>query len=208
MENVFCTAARKIQIVNKVKDSKFFGSISRADNEDEVKEFINKIKKMYHDATHNVSAYVLGTGDNALNYYDDDGEPAGSSGPPVLQAIKGAELTNTVLVVTRYFGGTKLGIGGLIRAYGDTARMAIAEAGKLKLELFNKVEVSINYKQLGTVMGQIEAFHADIIGTQYTNDGVFIKIIIASGKLENLHKVLIEKTANNVYLKKIAYIYK
>ena len=208
VEEVLYTAAKKIQIINKVKDSKFYGSISRADNKGEVKDFIDRIKGMYHDATHNVSAYVLGTGDDVLKYSDDDGEPAGSSGPPILQAIIGADLSNTVLVVTRYFGGTKLGIGGLIRAYGDTARMAITEAGRLKLELFYQVEVSINYQLFGTVMGQIEAFHAVLLHTQYTNDGVIIKILIEPARLDRLHKVLIEKTANKVDLKKKGYIYK
>ncbi|NLM96020.1 MAG: YigZ family protein [Halanaerobiaceae bacterium] len=208
MEEILYTPAKKIQVINKVKDSKFYGSISRADNEDEVKDFINGIKRMYHDATHNVSAYVLGSGDNALRYSDDDGEPAGSSGPPVLQAIMGAELTNTVIVVTRYFGGTKLGIGGLIRAYGDTARMAIAEAGRRKLELFYEMEVSINYQLFGTVMGQLEAFHAEILDTQYTNDGVIIKFLIEPARMERLHKVLVEKTSNKIQLKKNDYSYR
>ncbi len=208
MKETFYTAARSIQIINKVKDSKFFGSISRADTREEAVEFINKIKEMYRDATHNVSAYIIGNAGQEIKYADDDGEPAGSSGPPVLQAIEGAELTNTVIVVTRYFGGTKLGIGGLIRAYGDTARMAIAEAGRQKLSLFYKLEISTNYNFIGTVLGQVEAYQAELLDTRYTNDGVFICVLLSPEKKEALIKTLIEKTGNQVQAREIGHLYR
>ena len=208
MENVFYTPAKSIQITNKVKDSKFYGSISRADSEEEVQKFIIKIKDMYYDATHNVSAYILGSGDGALKYSDDDGEPAGSSGPPVLQAIEGESLSNTVIVVTRYFGGTKLGIGGLIRAYGETARLVIKTAGRLKLTLYFEIEIKIGYQLLGTVKGQVEAYHAEIIATEYTNQGVKIIILSKPTKSEGLHKTLIEKTGNKVIYQVTGYKYK
>ncbi|MFP4015885.1 MAG: IMPACT family protein [Halanaerobiales bacterium] len=208
MKDVFYTPAKSIQIINKVKDSKFYGSISRADTESDVKNFIAKIKEMHYDASHNVSAYILGIGDDALKYSDDDGEPAGSSGPPVLQAIEGADLSNAVIVVTRYFGGTKLGIGGLIRAYGETASLAITEAGKLKLSLYYVVKLSIGYQLLGNVMGQIEAFHAEIINTEYSNQGVNVKILMEPGSIEKLNKTLIEKTANKIVFEIIGHKYK
>ncbi len=208
MEDAFYTPATSIQIQNKVKDSKFYGSISKADTEKEVQEFIGRIKDMYPDASHNVSAYVLGSGDRSLKYSDDDGEPAGSSGPPVLKAIEGEGLSNAVIVVTRYFGGTKLGIGGLIRAYGETARLVIAEAGKLKLSLYYEIKINIGYKLLGTVMGQIEAFNAEMLDTSYMNEKVSIIILIKPGKSEKLHNVLVEKTSNKINYKEIGYKYK
>lgn len=208
MEDIFYTPAKSIQVVNKVKDSKFYGSISRADTENEVNKFINKIREMHYDATHNVTAYIIGFSSSEVKKFDDDGEPASSSGPPVLQAIEGAGLSNTVLVVTRYFGGTKLGIGGLIRAYGDTARITIAEAGKLKLTLFYKIRIKITYQLLGTVMGQIEAFRAEIIDTSYTNDGVYLTILLKPGKMGKLNNELIEKTSNKVSFEKIGYKYR
>src|SRR6056297_1582281 len=165
MDKVIYTPERKIQVIHKVKDSKFYGSIMVAEDKKAVEEFITEIKEKFYDATHNVSAYKLGTGDQAIKYSDDDGEPAGSSGPPVLQAIDGEDLTNTVIVVTRYFGGTKLGIGGLIRAYGDTARKVIEAAGKNELNLVYKMMVSGEYNIIGTIMGQIEAFQGKILST-------------------------------------------
>lgn len=208
MKGILYTPQRSIQVINKVKDSKFYGSISRADSEEEVKEFIGRIRGKYHDATHNVSAYKLGSGDRALKYADDDGEPAGSSGPPVLQAIEGEGLTNTVIVVTRYFGGTKLGIGGLIRAYGDTARLAIKVAGRKKLELYYKLSISGTYEQIGTILGQIEACHGEILSTDYHNEGGEVITLLNPGNYKTLRERLIERTGNRVEIKKIAELYK
>lgn len=202
------TPAESRQIINKVKDSKFFGSISRANNEIEVKNFVDKIKNKYNDATHNVTAYKLGSGSQALKYADDDGEPAGSSGPPVLKAIEGEGLTNTVIVVTRYFGGTKLGIGGLIRAYGNTARMVINEAQKETLYLHKKYRLTGNYDIIGTILGQVEAYKGDIIKTEYTNSGGKVTIVIKYDKVEVLKEMLVEKTGNKVDIEDIDTIYK
>ncbi len=208
MLEVLYTPARSIQVINKVKDSKFYGSIARADDEVAVKEFIDKIKKNKYDATHNVSAYKLGTGDQALKYADDDGEPAGSSGPPVLQAIEGEDLTNTVIVVTRYFGGTKLGIGGLIRAYGDTARLAIMEAGRRELKPFYKLSITGSYDQIGTILGQVEAFNGKILSTDYFNEGGEITLLLKPVEYSSLKDALIERTGNKVEIKKLTELYK
>ena len=156
------TPNKKMQIINKVKDSKFYGSISNVSTRDEAENFIEEIKNKFSDATHNVSAFRIGIGDEALEYSDDDGEPAGSSGPPVLEAIKGENLTNAVIVITRYFGGTKLGIGGLIRAYGNTARIAINKSGKKRLLLYYKVTIKGDYNLVGTIMAQVESFSNNI----------------------------------------------
>ncbi|ACL69952.1 IMPACT family protein [Halothermothrix orenii] len=207
MGKVFFTPDRQVEVVYKVKDSKFYGNISRVDSEEEVRKFINNIKSTYHDATHNVSAYKIGEGDRALKYSDDDGEPAGSSGPPVLRAIEGEGLTNTVIVVTRYFGGTKLGIGGLIRAYGNTARLAIKESGKKKLTLQYKIKVLTNYDKLGTVLGQSEAFHSRILSTEYENDRVVVTLRINPDFFTKFKDVLIELTGNRVEVKKSGEVY-
>ncbi len=204
MNNKIYTPARKIQIIHKVKDSKFYGSINSVASKDEVKEFITEIKKRFYDATHNVSAYKLGSGDQVLKYSDDDGEPAGSSGPPVLQTIEGEDLTNTVIVVTRYFGGTKLGIGGLIRAYGDTARKVIEAAGKKELNLVYKLVVTGEYNIIGTIMGQIEAFKGKILSTEYNDNGGKIIILLFPSRYNDFKGKLKEMTSDKVNINKIA----
>ena len=207
MKRSILTPANKMQVINKVKDSKFFGSINSANSRKAAETFINEIKEKYSDASHNVNAYKLGIGDNAIEYADDDGEPAGSSGPPVLKAIQGADLTNTVIVVTRYFGGTKLGIGGLIRAYGDTARLAIKSAGKKKLELIYKLQISGDYNVIGTILGQIESFNGKIISTEYDNQGGKVLLYIKPNRFQELKETLIELTGNKINFKKISEDY-
>ena len=202
MDDVFSTTASSKQILNKIKGSKFYANIARVNSVNEAKLFLEKVKDKYYDASHNVNAYKIYSGDLAIKYSDDDGEPASSSGPPVLQAIEGEGLTNTIIVISRYFGGTKLGIGGLIRAYGETARYIIKEAGKRELRLHYSLKININYKLLGTVLGQVEAFGAGIRKTEYTNAGVDISIIIRASEFNKLEKVLIEKTANTVDIQK------
>ena len=207
MKKKLLMPAKKIEIKNKVKDSKFYGSISAVKSKEEAKTFIKKIKNKYSDATHNVNAYKVGTGDDAIEYADDDGEPAGSSGPPVLKAIKGSDLTNTVIVITRFFGGTKLGIGGLIRAYGNTARMAIKSAGKKRLELIYKLKITGDYNVIGTIMGQIESNNGKIVSTEYNNQGGKVILYIKPDKYKELKDSLIKLTGNKININKLASEY-
>lgn len=208
MDKVLLTPAKPGQIINRVKDSKFYGDINRAVHEEQVKDFINLIKAKYHDANHHVSAYLLGSGVLLSKNANDDGEPAGSSGRPVLQAIEGAGLTNTVIVVTRYFGGTKLGIGGLIRAYGETARLLIKQAAIQKLQLYYQLTIVGAYNHLGNILGQLGAHHAEILSTEYTNSGGIITVLIKPELYSPLQERLIEKTANQVRIENREDIYR
>ncbi|MFO7815738.1 MAG: YigZ family protein [Halanaerobiales bacterium] len=187
-----------LEVKNKVKDSIFWGNIKNVDNKKEAEDYINNIKNKYHDASHNVSAYVISGGEENIECYDDDGEPSMSSGPPILKTIKGADLIDTVVVVTRYFGGTELGIGGLIRAYGDTAKKVINKAGIKELKLYYYVKVSGNYNKVGTILGQIEAFDGKIKNTKYNNEGLNVSFYLREEIFEELENVLVEKTGNNV----------
>ena len=207
MDKVLLTPAKPGRIINRVKDSKFYGDINRAVHEEQVKDFINLIKAKYHDANHHVSAYLLGSGVLLSKNANDDGEPAGSSGRPVLQAIEGAGLTNTVIVVTRYFGGTKLGIGGLVRAYGETARLLIKQAVIQRLQLYYQLTIVGAYNQLGNILGQLSAHHADILSTEYTNSGGVITVLVKADLYSSLKDRLIEKTANQVRIENREDIY-
>lgn len=201
--------AQNIEVRQNIKDSKFFGSIFSVSSREKAEMRIDEIKAKYDDATHNVSAFRVEAGQNeALEYFDDDGEPAGSSGPPVLEAIKGADLLNTVIIVTRYFGGTKLGIGGLIRAYGGTARLAIQEAGIEELDEFHKIEVEVSFDKIGIVLAQLEALEAEINESKYSNQGAVAAAVIGADKLEPLKKRLKKKTAGDYELKIVTTFFK
>ncbi|MFN2341597.1 MAG: YigZ family protein, partial [Halanaerobium sp.] len=196
--------AKNMEVRHQVKDSKFYGSIFSVKNREEAEDRILEIKAKYSDASHNVSAFRVESNQldqDPVEYFDDNGEPSGSSGPPVLEAIKGENLLNTVIIVTRYFGGTKLGIGGLIRAYGDTARLAIKEAGIETLNEFYLIEVKSSFDKIGIVLGQLEALKADIINTEYNNQGAAVKAIISTDIKDRLEDLLQEKTAADYSIK-------
>lgn len=105
-----------------VVNSRFIASLAPAKSVEEAREYIAEIKRRYSDATHNVPAFVIGHGKSLITHCSDDGEPSGTSGRPALAVLQGSGLGNVVVVVTRYFGGTKLGTGGLVKAYGDAVR--------------------------------------------------------------------------------------
>src|SRR5690625_617238 len=107
-----------------IQKSRFIGYIKRVETEEAAQEFINSIKKKHYDATHNCSAYIIGEHDQ-IQKANDDGEPSGTAGVPMLEVLKKQNLKDTAVIVTRYFGGIKLGAGGLIRAYGSTTSEAI-----------------------------------------------------------------------------------
>ncbi|MFD3156201.1 YigZ family protein [Haloimpatiens sp. FM7330] len=130
------------------RKSEFIGYIKRVESEDEAKEFVNEIRNMHKQATHNVYAYVVGE-NMGIQRYSDDGEPQGTAGIPVLEVIKKNNITDCAVVVTRYFGGILLGKGGLVRAYSKGAAVAINKAGIVEKVQGIPVEVTIDYDMLG-----------------------------------------------------------
>jgi uncharacterized YigZ family protein len=211
MSNSKKKPAKNMEVRNQVKDSKFYGSVFAVKNRGEAEKRILEIKEKYSDATHNVSAFRVESSNpdqDPIEYFDDDGEPSGSSGPPVLEAIKGKNLINTVIIVTRYFGGTKLGIGGLIRAYGDTSRLAIEEAGIKTFNEFYQIEVKTSFDKIGIVLGQLEALKADIKNTEYNNQGAAVIAIIPISIKDRLQNILQEKTAADFNINIIKSVFK
>ncbi len=106
-----------------IQKSRFIGYVKRVETEEDAQAFVQEIKKKHHDATHNCSAYMVGE-HNQVQKANDDGEPSGTAGVPILEVLKKKDLKDTAVVVTRYFGGIKLGAGGLIRAYSSTTSQA------------------------------------------------------------------------------------
>lgn len=124
----FLTIKSEVVAEKGVKGSKFIAHASPSGKREEAEDYLNAISARFKDATHNCFAYKIGTGDQAIVRFYDAGEPSGTAGRPILQAIETKDLANIVVVVTRYFGGTKLGTGGLIRAYGSCALAALNKA--------------------------------------------------------------------------------
>ncbi|WP_068673099.1 YigZ family protein [Oceanobacillus sp. Castelsardo] len=131
-----------------IQKSRFIGYVRRVKTEDEAQTFIQEIKKKHYDATHNCSAYIIGEHDE-IQKANDDGEPSGTAGVPILEVLKKQGLKDTAIVVTRYFGGIKLGAGGLIRAYGSTTSQAIKTTGIVKRQLMKGFSITVDYGLLG-----------------------------------------------------------
>lgn len=143
--NGYPVPAQTIRIENVVVNSRFLATIGRADTVIEARTFIQAVRDEMPDATHHVYAYKVGYGDSVIEGMSDDGEPSGTSGPPVLAVLRGANLGDVVIVVTRYFGGTKLGTGGLVRAYGGAAKDALSALPvELKIEK-RYIGITIHY---------------------------------------------------------------
>lgn len=137
-----------------VQKSRFLTYVRRTETEEEAIEFINEIKKIHHNATHNCSAYLIGEHDE-IQKANDDGEPSGTAGVPMLEVLKKQNLQDVTVVVTRYFGGIKLGSGGLIRAYGRATSEGIAATGIVECKLHHLMKVSIDYTWLGKVENEV-----------------------------------------------------
>jgi len=130
---------------------------------------LDRIRREMHDASHHCHAYRILDGDAHSAGYDDDGEPHGSAGEPILRQIEAADLTNILAVVTRYFGGAKLGIGGLIRAYGDAVRAALERASVVRRELRTSLQLLVPQQAGGSVMGLVHRYGGVIKDTQYAD---------------------------------------
>ncbi len=154
-----------------VLNSRFIATLAPADTVAQARAFIARIRAAYPDATHHVPAYLVGNGNGVVAHASDDGEPAGSAGRPILAVLQGSGLGDVVLVVTRYFGGTKLGIGGLVRAYTQAAQAAVAAVPRARKVLSHTVMIGLPYNQLALVRRLIaqhggavldEAFAAEV----------------------------------------------
>lgn len=175
-----------------IKKSKFLTFVKRVETEQEAIDFIQDIKKRHHTATHNCSAYMIGEHDN-VQKANDDGEPSGTAGFPMLEVLKKQNLKDTVVVVTRYFGGIKLGGGGLIRAYGRATTEGIASTGTVLRKLHQLMKVTIDYTWLGKVENEVRQSSYPLKEIDYT-DGVDIYIFVPSAEVEHFTTWMTELT--------------
>lgn len=184
------------------KKSIFIGYSQPVENEDQALAFVDKIKDKHKDATHNCWAYVLGE-KQLIQRFNDDGEPSGTAGLPMLEVIKREGLTNIVLVVTRYFGGTLLGSGGLIRAYSKGAKIAI-DAGKVvEMASYKLVSYKYDYTNHGKIMNLIERDNIKLVDSIYT-DKIEIHLLLAEKTVDKLSKNLLNITSGDVEKKILA----
>lgn len=188
-----------------IQKSRFIGYAKRVESEKEAQDFIHSIKKKHYDATHNCSAYLIGDHDE-IQKANDDGEPGGTAGVPILEVIKKKDLKYTVIVVTRYFGGIKLGAGGLIRAYSAAASQVIEETGKIEKKLVQEFLVKIEYTFLGKIQNDINETDF-IIDNIYFENLVTLSIMVDVGKEEVFKSWIINLTSNQALIKEKDKLY-
>lgn len=184
-----------------IEKSLFIGYAKPVETEEEARAFISEISSKHKDATHNVWAYVIGQNMN-IQRYSDDGEPQGTAGIPTLEVIKKEGLCNVVVVGTRYFGGIKLGAGGLVRAYTKTAKIGL-DAGKIvEKRPFVQVILGLDYTLLGKTQNELANRCYYIKDIEYT-DSVNIIVNCEQDRLEELKALFIELSNGQVQIKEV-----
>jgi uncharacterized YigZ family protein len=174
MPKTYSIPLREVRREHVVVNSRFIATLAPVANVEEARAFIARIKKEFADASHNVPAYIIGGGNTVTEYFSDDGEPSGTAGRPTLTVLRGSGLGDVAVVVTRYFGGTLLGTGGLVKAYTKSTQLVVqaVERGRripvhlvmlaIPYNLLERVRVLVERNQ-GSIMG--EGFAADITMT-------------------------------------------
>ena len=159
------TIKKAIQSEINIKKSQFICTLVPTKSKAESKAVIQKLNEQYNDATHNCTAYIVNDGEG----FDDDGEPGGTAGKPMINVLRKNELHNVTAVVTRYFGGIKLGAGGLVRAYSKSVMEAIGEAEILEIEEYDVYEIVFEYSDIKTTDSEVRNNSLDVINKEYSD---------------------------------------
>ncbi|MBE2912937.1 YigZ family protein [Anoxybacillus sp. FSL W8-0382] len=188
-----------------IEKSRFICYVERATTEEEAVRFIHQIKKKHWDATHNCSAYIIGEHDH-IQKANDDGEPSGTAGVPMLEVLKKKKLKDTVVVVTRYFGGIKLGAGGLVRAYGKAVTEGLKAAGIVERKLMRIMHTTIDYTWLGKVENELRASTYSIKDIHYA-EHVTIDTYVEEKRKDEFRAWMIELTNGKSAISEGEHVY-
>ncbi len=186
------------------KKSRFIAHVYPITEESQALELIEKCKKQYWDARHNCYAYVIGQ-KQELQRFSDDGEPSGTAGKPILEVLIGEEIHNTLVIVTRYFGGTLLGTGGLVRAYSAATKAGLENSLITEKCLGKKISIKTDYNGLGKIQYILAEMDLPVLHTEYT-DSVEIIALIPVWKFQEFEKSLTESTAGKGVWEELAEV--
>jgi len=205
LDNIYKTVhkfGKDTIIINK---SRFIGYATPIESEKDALDFIDRIKTEHRDATHNVYAYVLGENNN-IQKFSDDGEPSGTAGIPVLEVIKKEDLRNVAVVVTRYFGGIKLGAGGLIRAYTKGAKIGLEAGIIVEKILHHKIKIRINYSLYGMIENFLNTEGYIVDHVDY-DDAVNIYVYVKFSDKERFVNRIKDMTNGNLIVEEVSVEY-
>lgn len=198
MRQAFITIAREAEVEYVEKKSRFIASARCVDSSEAAEDFIAATKARYRDASHHVYAFMIGEQDQ-IQRSTDDGEPSGTGGRPTLNAIQQADLHDTIIVVTRYFGGTLLGAGGLTRAYAKAANMAITAAGRKEKISADKFAFAFPYSVLDRILSYIEANGYQVL-EKYFSESVGLNCLIPAQEKEQVLAALNEISGGQIHI--------
>lgn len=182
------------------KKSRFIANVAPVSSVEEAVSFIEAMRKKYYDARHNCSAFIIGR-NREITRCSDDGEPSGTAGKPILEVLLGAEVTDAAVVVTRYFGGTLLGTGGLVRAYTQAAQAGLADAGIATMCYGKEFTLKTEYGDVGKIQYLLGNRQIEIRDSRYT-DAVEFDIRIPAKQCHEVEKALTEATAGRAQLER------
>lgn len=193
MDDEYQAPASRARADTKVMGSKFCALAAPVESPEEALRELDDVRKMHHDATHHCFAYRIGPA-GEQERFSDGGEPSGTAGKPILLALKHAGLSDAVLIVARYFGGTKLGVGGLRRAYADAAALAVQRAGIARRILTETVGIAVPDELLGEAISTAARVGGRIVRTDYAAEAL-VTIEIRRSRAEELRRTLIDRTS-------------
>lgn len=174
----------------KEKGSKFIGFAYPVNNENELKDALEKVRTEYPKATHHCYAFRMGlTGENYRA--NDDGEPSGSAGLPIYNQLLANEITNVLVIVVRYYGGTKLGVSGLVKAYKESAKLTLEEANIITKELETEIEIHFNFNQQNTIFTLLSKFDAKVLNFD-ANENCILTASLKTAQKQNISDKLSE----------------
>jgi len=186
----YLTIARDGQSEIEVKRSRFLATLARAEEEAAARAVVERLRREHWDARHHCSAFVLGPGAE-LQRSSDDGEPAGTAGAPMLEVLRGREVSDVVAVVTRWFGGVLLGAGGLVRAYGDAVRTALDEVGLQRRRLLTEWVVELGHAEAARAESELRARGVAVVDVSYAAT-VILRLGVAPVDVDRLHGLVAE----------------
>ncbi len=189
----YLTIARDAEAEIEVKRSRFLCTLARVADEDAARAVVDRLRKQHWDARHHCSAFVIGAR-GEVQRSSDDGEPAGTAGAPMLEVLRGQQVSDVVAVVTRWFGGTLLGAGGLVRAYGDAVRAGLEASGTLRRELVREHTLDVDHADAGRVESELRSRGIAVLDVAY-GARVALRLGVPPDGEERLRSLVAELTA-------------
>ena len=191
----YLTVARAGCAEIEVRRSRFLCQVARVSDESEARAVVERARKEHWDARHHCSAFVLGP-TSSVQRSSDDGEPSGTAGAPMLEVLRGREVSDVVAVVTRYFGGVLLGAGGLVRAYSDAVRAGLDEAGVRQRRLLDRIDVTVGHGDAGKLENELRTRGLSVLGVDYAERAT-LHVAVPAGEAGAFDALLAELTGGS-----------